>query len=63
MSQALFITGTGAGVGKSTAAQAMLQALADGGYDLKSLFKSAWSITLILPIIYIPYTMTIFPCF
>lgn len=33
MSQALFITGTGAGVGKSTAAQAMLQALADGGYD------------------------------
>lgn len=37
--------------------------MADGGYDLKSLFKSAWSITLILPILYILYTMTVFPCF
>lgn len=33
MSQALFITGTGAGVGKTTAAIAMLQALADMSYD------------------------------
>ena len=33
------------------------------GYDLKALIKCSWSITLILPIIYILYTMTIFPCF
>ena len=33
MSQALFITGTGAGVGKTTAAISMLQALADMSYD------------------------------
>ena len=45
------------------ATPAVAMCMADGGYDLKSLFKSAWSITLILPIIYIPYTMTIFPCF
>lgn len=45
------------------ATPAVAMCMADGGYDLKSLFKSAWSITLILPIIYILYTMTIFPCF
>lgn len=33
MSQALFIAGTGAGVGKTTVAGALLTALADGGYD------------------------------
>lgn len=45
------------------ATPAVAMCMADGGYDLKSLFKSAWSITLILPIVYILYTMTIFPCF
>ena len=34
-----------------------------GGYDLKSLFKSGALITLILPVIYIFYTMTVFPAF
>lgn len=33
MTQALFITGTAAGVGKSTAAQAIIAALQDAGYD------------------------------
>ncbi len=45
------------------ATPAVAMCMADGGYDLKSLFKSAWSITLILPILYILYTMTVFPCF
>lgn len=45
------------------ATPAVAMCMADGGYDLKSLVKSAWSITLILPIIYILYTMTVFPCF
>lgn len=34
MTQALFITGTAAGVGKSTAAQAIIAALQDAGYDV-----------------------------
>lgn len=34
MSQALFIAGTGAGVGKTTAAQAIIQTLADASYDM-----------------------------
>lgn len=33
MSQALFIAGTGCGVGKTTVAGALLAALSDGGYD------------------------------
>ncbi len=33
MSQALFITGTGAGVGKTTAAMAIARALMDSGYE------------------------------
>lgn len=33
MSQALFITGTGAGVGKTTAAMAIARALVDNGYE------------------------------
>ena len=37
--------------------------MADGGYDLKSLFKSGAPITLILPFIYIFYTMNVFPAF
>lgn len=34
MNPALFVIGTGVGVGKSTAAQAMIQALDDAGYDV-----------------------------
>lgn len=45
------------------ATPAVAMCMADGGYDLKALIKCSWSITLILPIIYILYTMTIFPCF
>ena len=45
------------------ATPAVPMCMADGGYDLKSLFKSGWLITIILPIIYIFYTMTVFPCF
>lgn len=37
--------------------------MADGGYDLKALLQSGWLITLILPLVYIPYTMTVFPAF
>ncbi len=45
------------------ATPAVPMCMADGGYDLKSLFKSGALITLILPIIYIFYTMTVFPAF
>jgi sodium-dependent dicarboxylate transporter 2/3/5 len=37
--------------------------MADGGYDLKALLKSGWLITIILPIVYVSYTMTVFPAF
>lgn len=45
------------------ATPAVPMCMADGGYDLKSLFKSGALITLILPVIYILYTMTVFPAF
>ncbi len=45
------------------ATPAVPMCMADGGYDLKSLFKSGALITLILPIVYIFYTMTVFPAF
>jgi di/tricarboxylate transporter len=45
------------------ATPAVPMCMADGGYDLKSLFKSGALITLILPFIYIFYTMTVFPAF
>lgn len=45
------------------ATPAVPMCMADGGYDLKSLFKSGALITLILPVIYIFYTMTVFPAF
>lgn len=45
------------------ATPAVAMCMADGGYDLKSLVKSGFTITLILPFIYIFYTMTVFPCF
>lgn len=37
--------------------------MADGGYDLKAIVKSGIMITVILPLIYIPFVMTVFPCF
>ena len=41
----------------------MCLAMADGGYDLKTIVKGAWTISIIIPLIYIPYVMTIFPAF
>lgn len=45
------------------ATPAVPMCMAEGGYDLKSLVKSGALITLILPIVYIVYTMTVFPAF
>jgi sodium-dependent dicarboxylate transporter 2/3/5 len=45
------------------ATPAVAMCMSDGGYDLKTLIKSGWLITVILPIIYIFYTMTVFPAF
>ena len=45
------------------ATPAVPMCMADGGYDLKAIMKSGALITLILPFIYIFYTMTIFPAF
>lgn len=45
------------------ATPAVPMCMADGGYDLKALVKSGALITLILPIVYIAYTMTVFPAF
>ena len=38
-------------------------AMADGGYDLKTIVKGAWVISLVIPVIYIFYTMTVLPPF
>ena len=48
---------------REMATPAVPMCMADGGYDLKSLFKCGALITLILPFIYIFYTMTVFPAF
>lgn len=45
------------------ATPAVPMCMADGGYDLKTLMKSGIVITLILPVIYIFYTMTVLPAF
>ncbi len=45
------------------ATPAVPMCMADGGYDLKTLFKGGWLISIILPIVYILYTMTVFPAF
>ena len=45
------------------ATPAVPMCMADGGYDLPSLVKSGAVITLILPVVYIFYTMTVFPAF
>ena len=38
-------------------------AMAWGGYDIKSLFKQGWLISLILAVFYIFYTLTVLPAF
>lgn len=45
------------------ATPAVPMCMADGGYDLKAILKSGWLITLILPIVYIFYAMTVLPPF
>ena len=45
------------------ATPAVPMCMADGGYDLKSIIKSGALITLILPFVYVFYTMTVFPAF
>lgn len=45
------------------ATPAVPMCMADGGYDLRTLMKSGILITLILPVIYIFYTMTVLPAF
>ena len=45
------------------ATPAVPMVMADGGYDLKDLFKSGWLITIILCVVYIFYTMSVLPCF
>lgn len=45
------------------ATPAVAMCMSDGGYDLKTIIKSGSLITLILPIVYILYTMTVFPAF
>lgn len=45
------------------ATPAVAMCMGDAGYDLKSLVKSGALITLILPVVYIAYTMTVFPAF
>ena len=38
-------------------------AMADGGYDLKTIVKGGALISIIIPVIYIFYTMTVLPPF
>ncbi len=45
------------------ATPAVPMCMADGGYDLKAIVKSGALITLILPFVYIFYTMTVLPAF
>ena len=45
------------------ATPAVPMCMADGGYDLRAIIKSGALITLILPFVYIFYTMTVFPAF
>lgn len=45
------------------ATPAVPMCMADGGYDLRALVKAGWMPCVIFPIVYILYTMTVFPCF
>ncbi len=38
-------------------------AMADGGYDLKTVVKGGAIISIFVPMVYIPYVMTVFPAF
>lgn len=45
------------------ATPAVPMCMADGGYNLRDLFKSGWLITVLLCVVYILYTMTVLPAF
>ncbi|MDD3368653.1 MAG: SLC13 family permease [Lachnospiraceae bacterium] len=45
------------------ATPAIPMAMGAGGYDLKSLVKQSWPVSIVLALAYIFYTMTIFPAF
>lgn len=45
------------------ATPAVAMCMGDGGYDLKSLLKGGWLISLLIPVVYVLYTMTVFPAF
>lgn len=45
------------------ATPAVPMCMADGGYDLKSLFRASSLLLIILPVVYVFYTMTMFPPF
>lgn len=61
----MFLVGAGSLTAFMTpmATPAVPLAMADGGYDLGTIVKGAWTISIIIPLIYIPYVMTIFPAF
>ena len=45
------------------ATPAIPMAMAEGGYNLKDLFKGGWLITIVLVAVYVFYVMTVFPAF
>ena len=45
------------------ATPAVAMCMADGGYDLKSLPRSSCLLLIVLPIVYVFYTMSVFPAF
>ena len=45
------------------ATPAIPMAMGAGGYDLKSLVKQGWLISIVLAVGYVFYVMTVFPCF
>ena len=45
------------------ATPAVIMCMAEGGYDLKALFKCGWLICIALCVVYTAYVMTMFPAF
>lgn len=45
------------------ATPAVPMCMADGGYTLPSLFKSGWLISILLCVVYVFFTMSVYPCF
>ncbi|MCR5230041.1 MAG: anion permease [Solobacterium sp.] len=45
------------------ATPAVPMAMGDGGYELSDLLKGGWLISILLALVYIVYTMTVFPAF